>query len=289
MRHRNAVLLVLLSSVALSFNGLIFRTMAEATAWQVSFYRSGALAAAMFGLFLLRHGGRWRVELRRSRRSALIAGPMLGVAGICFLQSLSLTTVANTMFTLSSVPFFAAVFAWVSLGERVATATWLAIAVAMTGIGLMVFDGFESGVLLGNLLALVTAVLFACFVVALRHGRHVDMLPAVAFGALVSTVIGGVMAETLDTLLRDILICIAWGALLSCFAHAIYTYASRHVLAAELTLLSLVEMIISPLWVWLIMDETPSTYTLMGGAVVAVAIGGWALSAKSQSSSKESL
>jgi len=285
------VLLVLLSSVVLSFNGLIFRTMAEATAWQISFYRSGALAAAMFGLFLIRHRGRWRVELRRSRRSALIAGPMLGLAGICFLQSLGLTTVANTMFTLSAVPLFAAVFAWVVLAERVATATWMAILVAMAGIGLMVFDGFESGALLGNLLALATAVLFACFVVALRHGRHVDMLPAVAFGALISTAIGGVMAEHLDITLRDILICIAWGGLLSCFAHAIYTYASRHVLAAELTLLSLVEMIVSPLWVWLAFDETPNAYTLMGGAVVAVAIGGWALipKVKSQSSSKESL
>ena len=287
------MLLVLLSSVALSFNGLIFRQMAEATVWQVSFYRAGALAVAMFGLFLLRHRGRWRVELRRSRRSALIAGPMLGLAGICFLQSLSLTTVANTMFTLSSVPLFAAVFAWIVLGERVATTTWIAILVAMAGIGLMVFDGFDSGVLLGNLLALATAVLFACFVVALRHGRHVDMLPAVAFGAAVSMAIGGVMAESLDTLLRDILICIAWGALLSCFAHSIYTYASRHVLAAELALLSLVEMIISPMWVWLIMDETPTTYTLMGGAVVAVAIGGWALiprgQSKGQSSSKVSL
>ena len=281
--------MVLLSSVVLSFNGLIFRSLAEATAWQVSFYRSGALAAAMFGLFLLRHRGRWRVELRRSRRSALIAGPLLGVAGVCFLQSLGHTTVANTMFTLSSVPLFAAVFAWITLGEPVTRATWIAILTAMTGIALMLFDGFGSGALIGNLLALATAVFFAGFVVALRHGRHVDMLPGVAFGALVSTAIGGIMADSLDVPMRDILICLAWGALLSCFAHSIYTYASRHVLAAELTLLSLVEMIISPLWVWLALNETPTTYTLMGGAIVVAAIGGWVASGNRQSGSRESL
>lgn len=271
-------MLVLLSAVALSFNGLIFRTIAEATAYQVSFYRSGALAVAMFGLFLLRHRGRWRIELRRSRRSALVAGPMLGVAGICYLQSLSLTTVANTMFTLSSVPLFAAVFAWIVLGERVGRATWIAIAVSMAGIGLMVFDGFDSGVLAGNLLALATAVLFAAFVVALRHGRRVDMLPAVAFGAVISVVIGGVLAGGLDIPLRDLLICLAWGALLSSFAHGIFIFASRHVPAAELTLLAMVEMVMGPLWVWLALGETPTAYTLMGGAVVASAIGGWALS-----------
>ncbi len=283
------MLLILLSSVALSFNGLIFRQLAEATAWQVSFYRSGGLVVAMFCLFMARHGGRWRVELRRSRRSALIAGPLIGVAGVCFLQSLSLTTVANTMFTLSSVPFFAAVLAWIILGERVAKATWIAIVTAMAGIALMLFDGFASGVLIGNMLALITAILFAGFVVALRHGRHVDMLPAVAFGALISMAIGGVMSGGLDISWREILICLAWGALLSGFAHSIYTYASRHVPAAEITLLSLVEMIASPLWVWLFMDETPTAYTLMGGAVVAAAIGGWALSLSGQSSSKESL
>lgn len=282
------MLLILLSSVALSFNGLIFRQLTEATAWQVSFYRSGALAAAVFCLFLARHGGRWRVELRRSRRNALIAGPLLGVAGVCFLQSLSLTTVANTMFTLSSVPFFAAALAWIVLGERVAKATWIAIVTAMAGIALMLFDGFDSGVLMGNILALITAILFAAFVVTLRHGRHVDMLPAVAFGALISMAIGGVMAGGLDISGREILICLAWGALLSGIAHSIYTFASRHVPAAEITLLSLVEMIVSPFWVWLVMDETPTRYTLMGGAVVAVAIGGWVVSG-SQSRSKESL
>lgn len=283
------MLLILLSSVALSFNGLIFRQLAEATAWQVLFYRSGALALAVSCLFLARHGGRWRVELRRSRRNALIAGPLIGVAGVCFLQSLSLTTVANTMFTLSSVPFFAALLAWIILGERVAKATWIAIVTAMAGIALMLFDGFASGLLMGNMLALMTAILFAAFVVALRHGRHVDMLPSVVFGALIATAIGGVMSGGLDISRREILICLAWGALLSGFAHSIYTFASRHVPAAEITLLSLVEMIASPFWVWLVMDETPTGYTLIGGAVVAAAIGGWVVSGNRRSSAKQSL
>ena len=275
--------------MALSFNGLIFRQIAEASAWQVTFYRSGGLAVAVISLFLARHKGRWRVELRRSRRSALIAGPLLGVAGICFLQSLSLTTVANTMFTLSSVPFFTAIFAWVILGEIVSRATWIAIITAMAGIALMLFDGFASGVLIGNILALITAIMFASFVVALRHGRHVDMLPAVALGALISMAVGGIMSSGVDVVLRDILICLVWGFLLSGVAHSIYTYASRHVPAAEITLLSLVEMITSPFWVWLIMDEVPTNYTLMGGAVVATAIGGWVIFGNRQERAKRSI
>ncbi len=283
------MLLVVLSALLLSFNGLIFRQMAEATVWQVIFYRSGALAVAMFCLFVMRHRSRWRIEWRRSQRSALVAGPMLGLAGVCFLLSLSLTTVANTLFTLSSVPLFSAALAWVVLGERVRAATWIAMGVAMSGIGLMVYDGIGGGVLAGNLLALATAVLFAAYVVALRHGRHVDMLPSVCVGALVSATIGGVMAGGLDAPLRDILICLAWGGLLSTLGHGVFTLASRHVPAAELALLAMVEMVVGPIWVWLALGETPTAYTLMGGAVVAAAIGGWVLSGNRQSSSKESL
>lgn len=283
------MLLVLLSAVALSFNGLIFRQMAEATAWQVIFFRSSALAVAMFCLFVGRHRRRWRYEWRRARRSALVAGPMMGIAGVCFIQSLSLTTVANTLFTLSSVPLFAAFFAWIVLGESVRRATWIAIAVAMSGIGLMVYDGIGGGFLAGNLLALATAVLFAAYVVALRHGRDIDMLPSVCVGALVSASVGGVMASDLAAPLRDILICLAWGALLSTFGHGVFTLASRHVPAAELTLLAMVEMIMGPIWVWLALGETPTAYTLTGGAVVAAAIGGWAIHGNRRSGSKESL
>ncbi|MFP6742462.1 MAG: DMT family transporter, partial [Alphaproteobacteria bacterium] len=133
--YRRGVLLVLCSALTLSLNGLIFRLIDDATAWQVLFYRSAALAVAMTCLFALRHRHRTVAEFRRAGRSALLAGPVLGVAGVCFIQALDHTTVANTLFTASSVPLFAAVIAWVFLGERVGRATWIAIGVALCGIG----------------------------------------------------------------------------------------------------------------------------------------------------------
>lgn len=280
--------LVVLSALLLSFNGLIFRTIAEATAWQVIFYRSAALAAAMVGLFVMRHRRRWFVEWRHARRGAWIAGPFLGLASVSFIMSISLTTVANALFTLSAVPLFAAALAWVVLSERVRPATWIAIVVAMSGVGLMVFDGVTLGgaVLAGNLLALATAVFFACFVVALRYSRHADMMPAVCIGALVAMAISGVMAGNLEISTRDLAICVAWGALLSSVAQAIFTIASRHVAAAEMTLLSQAEVIAGPIWVWLIFGETPTAYTLMGGAVVAAAIVGWIISIRRQSNTR---
>ncbi len=275
--YRRGVLLVLLSAVVLSLNGLVLRIIDDATAWQVIFYRSAALSVAMFVLFLLRHRRRAAIELRRAGRSALAAGPIMGVASVCFILSLSNTTVANTLFTLSSVPLFAAVLAWLVLGERVARRTWVAMAVAMAGIAVMVADGFGSGTLFGNVMALATSVLFACFVVALRRGRDVDMTLAVCVGGAVSMLIGGLVAEHLELSLRDMLLCLVWGGVLSCFGHSLFTFASRHVPAADLTLVALAEFVLGPLWVWWGVAEVPTALTLAGGAIVLAAIASRAL------------
>lgn len=281
--YRRGVLLVLGSALVLSLNGLIFRLMDEASAWQVLFFRSSALAVAMTCLFALRHRRRAVAEFRRAGRSAVLAGPLLGLAGVCFIQALNHTTVANTLFTASSVPLFAAVFAWVFLGERVSRATWIAIGVALCGIGVMVLDGIGGGTLLGNLLALGTAVMFAIFVITLRAQRHVDMLAAVIVSALVSATIGGVMAHDLVITTRDLLMLVAWGGGLSCLGHSLFTAASRHVPAADLTLIGMSEMIIGPFWVWLVIDETPAGLSLLGGTIVASALIGWSLSRRKRS------
>lgn len=276
-QYRRAVGFVLMSSCLLSFNGLILRQIDDASAWQVIFYRSAALGVAMSLLFVFRHRRRALHEFRRAGINAMLAGALIGLAGVCFIQALSHTTVANTLFTLSSVPMFAAVFAWAILGERVRRATWIAIGVSMVGIAVMVADGFGSGTVIGNLLALATAVLFALYVVALRRNSHVDMLASVCWAAFFSMSIGGIVAADLAVSLHDVVLCILWGACLSCAGHALFTLGSRHVPAAEITLIALIEMMLGPLWVWLFVDEVPGALTLAGGAVVFAAIVGWSL------------
>ena len=290
--YRRGVICVLASALVFSLNGLIFRSMESADAWQVLFWRGGALFVAMTCLFALRHRRRAVAEARRAGRGALLAGPLIGVAGVCFIQALDHTTVANTLFTTSSVPLFAAVMAWAVLGERVRRATWAAIAVAMAGIAVMVVDGLDTGTVVGNLLALATAVLFAAFVVVLRAQRHVDMLASICVAALVTAAIGGVMADDLVVSRRDLALLFVWGGLLSCLGHSLFTLASRHVPAAELTLIGMSEMAIGPLWVWLAFNETPTALSLAGGVIVIGALVGWTLSQRkprAQSGAKASL
>ena len=271
--YRLALLLVIASAVANSANGLIVRSMDSAGGWQIIFYRSCFLAGALCIVFVVQSGGRIRTALRELRPWALLGSLAIAVVNTCFILAMTRTTVANAMFVLSAAPFFAALLGRIVLGETVERGVWVAMSVALAGIGVMVWDGFGAGTLIGNSLALVAALSFGSFVVVLRKGRGVNMLPVVIIG----TALGGLNAAFMSGFalvvpFHDAVLLFLWGAILSGTVHVIFTWSSRHVPGAELTLLILIEFILSPMWVWLVIDERPSPATLIGGALVIASV-----------------
>ena len=271
--YRLALLLVIASAVANSANGLIVRSMDSAGGWQIIFYRSCFLAGALCIVFVVQSGGRIRTALRELRPWALLGSLAIAVVNTCFILAMTRTTVANAMFVLSAAPFFAALLGRIVLGETVERGVWVAMSVALAGIGVMVWDGLGAGTLIGNSLALVAALSFGSFVVVLRKGRGVNMLPVVIIG----TALGGLNAAfmsgfALAVSFHDAVLLFLWGAILSGTVHVIFTWSSRHVPGAELTLLILIEFILSPMWVWLVIDERPSAATLIGGALVIASV-----------------
>ena len=272
-RYRLALLLVIASSVGNSGSGLILRSMDSADGWQVVFWRSCFLTLALGTVFVVQSGWRVRAAMRELRPWALLGSVCIASVNTCFILALTLTTVANTMFMMSGAPFFAALLGWLVLGERVERGVWLAMGVALVGMAVMVWDGLGAGTLLGNALAVATAFSFGAFVVILRKGRTTNMLPIVILGTVLAAVNAAVLSGWAFSISwHDVALLFLWGALLAGTVHAIFTWASRHVPGAELTLLVLIEFILSPLWVWLVIDEQPSLATLIGGALVMASV-----------------
>ena len=271
--YRLALLLVIASAVANSANGLIVRSMDSAGGWQIIFYRSCFLAGALGIVFVVQSGGRIRTALRELRPWALLGSLAVAAVNTCFILAMTHTTVANAMFVLSAAPFFAALLGRIVLGEAVERGVWVAMSVALAGIGVMLWDGLGTGTLLGNSLALLAALSFASFVVVLRKGRGVNMLPVVIIGTMLGALNAAFMSGfALAVSFHDAALLFFWGALLSGTVHAIFAWSSRHVPGAELTLLILIEFILSPMWVWLVIDERPSPATLIGGGLVIASV-----------------
>ena len=282
LTYVRGVILVLLAGAFWSTMGLGIRSIEEANVWQILFYRSWALGGFLFILITLRSGFRPLVTIRKAGIAGAVGGLGLVLAFAGGIYSIQTTTVANAMFLFASAPFLAAVFGWLILRESVRRATWLAMIVATVGIVIMVVDGIAAGHLAGNVAAIASAFGFAVFTIALRWGKLEDMLPAVFLAAVFAIVVSALVIASLDYGFDipslDIGIALSMGIFQVGLGLTIFTIGSKVVPAAELALLSMTEVVLGPLWVWLFLGETASFYTLVGGAILMLAIAGNALS-----------
>jgi drug/metabolite transporter (DMT)-like permease len=246
--------------------------MQAASPWQVLFYRSAAMAAAGLILVALQYRGDIAGPFRRMGAGGAFAGTALAVSMIGYVFAVTLTTVANAMFIISSAPFFAALLAWLLLRERVRSATGLTIVAAVIGIGVMFADGISGSGLPGLLVALLCAVTYAVLIVLLRHFRDVDMLPALVMAGLLIIVAAGIMADDLAPPLHDVLLACLMGVGQTGAGFFLIMLGARRVPAAEISLLLLIEIILSPVWVWIAVAEVPTDVALIGGLIVFGAV-----------------
>ncbi|MGH6899891.1 MAG: DMT family transporter [Geminicoccaceae bacterium] len=284
--YARGVVLVALAGVFWSLGGLLIRLIEDASAWQIVLFRSIALALTLTLIIALRHPGRLIGAFRDAGGSGVAAALALAGGFIGFVLSLHHTSVANATFMLGASPFFAAFLGRLMLAETIRRATALAMAAALVGILIMVGGGLVTGTIRGNLLALGASFCFAIFSVLLRRGRERDMLPCVAIAGAIAAlialpvVLAGApsIASALVLSPRDLALCAVMGAVQVGCGLTVFTIGARHVPVAELTLLSLTELALAPIWVWLAVGEVPSTYTLVGGAIIVTAITVQALS-----------
>lgn len=276
------VILVLMAGVFWSSMGLGVRLIEQANVWQILFYRSIALATFLFCIISFRSNFKPVAVIKKSGVAGAIGGAALVVAFAGGIYAIQTTTVANAMFLFASAPFLAAVFGWIILREDVRKATWFAMVFATFGIAVMVIDGISAGQTAGNLSALLSALGFAIFTIALRWGKLEDMLPAVFLAGIFAIVTAALVCQVsgngFEVPRNDILIAISLGVFQVGLGLTVFTIGSRVVPAAELALLSMTEVVLGPFWVWFFLGETASLNILLGGGILMLAIAGNALS-----------
>jgi drug/metabolite transporter, DME family len=274
-RKRGRVL-VGLSGAVMSLGAPLIRLLEEADAWQFLTFRSFAVIAVVSIWLVVRYGRNVTLAFRAGGFDALLGGALLSVAFVAIVFSFLSTTIANALLLLSTAPLMTALLGWMVLGERPSKWYWGAIAIAIIGAFIMVADGVARGDVFGDAMALCAAMGFACYSVVIRRGRHTDMLPAVFYAGIISAVVASVGAVTIGIGLQpnawDIGVSLCYGAVGISGGLILYTLGSKHLPAAELNVLSLGEVVLGPLWVWLAFAETPTTQTLVGGAVILSAV-----------------
>ena len=269
-RAREGQLAILVAAVAWSTAGLAQRELDATPVTQVA-GRAVFAAMALLALVVAMEGRGTVRAFRTMGRSGVAMAVFLAISSGSFLLALNHTTVANVLFMQAAAPMMAALLGWGLLSERVDPRTWVALALAAAGVVLMAAGSLDAGVAAVGLPLLMTAS-FALVIVIARHRREVSMMPAtcasqplvvaacapfVAFGSVSSTD-WGILA--------------ALGVGQMGLGLAFLTIGARLIPAAQVAVISLLEVVLGPLWVWLAYDERPSAATVVGGAVVVAAV-----------------
>lgn len=271
---RLGMLLVFLSALAWSFGGTIGRFVEVEDSWTVVFWRSAWAAAFLLAYMLWRDGPRGTVGLFRAMGLPGIAVSLcFAIASTAFVIALGYTTVANIVLMQAGVPLIAALLAWLAFRERVTGPTWGAIAAVILGVGIMVSDSLDGGISpIGDGLALLIAVVFACATVVTRRFSDVRMTPATCLGTVMAACLAASMAPHLAVPMGEMGWLFAFGALNLGLGLALFASGARLIPAAWAALIGTCEPLLAPVWVWLVHGEVPSTRTIVGGLVVLAAL-----------------
>lgn len=275
--HAKGMLIAAFGVLVLSFDALLIR-LADSSSYNVTFWRGSLTCLATLVLCLC-----WR------KRQRWPATPTLWLAGIAiaslygvntwlFVFSISHTSTANTVVILASSPLFAALFSRLLLGERVLRRTLVAIGVSVAGV-LVVFAGSDSAASqwLGDLAALTLAASMGVMFTLLRRFPGLPRLPIIAMAGAIAAVISWPLATPLALQPSSYGWLALMGLLQIPLATLLIMTAPRYLPSTEVSLFMLLETVLGPVWVWLILGETTSVHTLVGGSAIlgAISVNTW--------------
>ena len=268
--RRRGQLYIAAAAVAWSTAGGLQRELSVDTTTQLA-GRAFFAFVALTAFVAVKNRGRTVAAFRSIGIAGVGVAVCTAIASDSFIVALNHATVANVLFLQAVSPIAAALLAWVVLGESITGRAAIAMAVALLGVGLM-FGGPGSGGLIGIGFSLAMTLSFAVGIVITRHRRDVSMAPAICLSQLLLVLAVGPFAQPASVGERDLVLLVLLGVGQMGLGLILFTMGTRLIVASEVALITLLEVVLGPFWAWVAVAETPALMTVIGGAVVVGAV-----------------
>ena len=278
--QKTAILIVLLAGIFWSFGPYVVRNIdgANTVPWQYLFVR-GTVIFILLNVFLyLEEGIKFYKNYFKIGLSGVIGGFGLALAMISFIWSITNTSAAITLLCLAAMPFITALLGFLFLNEKISLSVWISIILASIGIIIMAIGNYSTGSIFGLIFGIISAVGFAIFSVSLRWRKDTPKFTTVALAGITCAFVSLIVISSQDLNFlssgKNQALFATHGALV-CIGLILYSIGSKSIQAAELTLLSLTEVVGGIFWVWLPwfgINEIPSNNTIIGGFLIFVSI-----------------
>jgi drug/metabolite transporter (DMT)-like permease len=267
-KHLQGVIIVSTGVFFLSFDALLIR-LANTAGWNVIFWRGGLIALSLLGVL-------WIIEGRNTLNKmlpcltglGLVCTVIFGANNVLFVQSVSLTSVSNTLVILASGPLFAAVFSRIILKETIQPRTWIAILVSICGVTVVFAGSLRSINIYGDLLALATALVQGINFTLLRRLHDLSRIAMIGLSGLVSMLFALFAATPFSLQGESYLFLGIMGLMQMPVALVLISMGTRYLKAPEVTLFLMIETFLGPLLVWLFLAEAIPLNTFIGGGLI---------------------
>tara|TARA_B100001113_G_scaffold346842_1_gene338329 strand:+ start:40 stop:945 length:906 start_codon:yes stop_codon:yes gene_type:complete len=275
-----AIPVVLFAGILWSFGPLVVRHIdqPELVPWQYLLARGITIFILLNIYLFFEEGLDFYKNYYKMGKSGLLGGIGLGVAMMSFIWSITHTSAAITLLCLAAMPFITALLGYFFLREIISRNVWIAIAAASIGIIVMALGDYQKGSIFGLIFGIISALGFSVFSVSLRWRKDTPKFTTVAFAgafcALISLAVILLNENMLLSSSKNQALFSVHGTLV-CLGLILYSIGSKAIPAAELTLLSLTEVIGGIFWVWLPIfgiNEIPSNTTIIGGFLIFLSI-----------------
>jgi len=287
-KTNSAILLVLFAGILWSFGALVVRYIEDARSipWQYLFFRGITIFLILNIYLFFKEGKSFADNYKKIDLSVIIGGMGFATAFMGFIWSITHTSAAVTLLMLAAMPFITAILGYIFLKEKVSFTTLTAIILAAVGIIFMAFSSSKIGTLFGLSAGLLSALGFSIGSVSLRWNKRTPTFTTVALAGLFCAIISFAMLifndSNIFTTFRNSSLSALHGTLV-CSGLILYSIGSKNLPAADLTLLSLTEVLGGIFWVWLPIfgiNEIPTANTIIGGFIITFAILYYSLNTK---------
>tara|TARA_B100000029_G_C17522478_1_gene940427 strand:- start:110 stop:979 length:870 start_codon:yes stop_codon:yes gene_type:complete len=268
-------ILIFFGAFCLSFGGVIVKLFEGANLWQILFWRQFffTIAVCLYLFFIYKKN--FFSSFYKSGFPGLFAGLILGCGFAAYVFAMYYTTVANTLFIITTETIFLAFFGYIFLKEKISLITFISIVLGMLGVLLILGSSLgtqSSEQFLGNIVAFVMPISFAVLVIIVRKFPKTDMVPAQVTAGVVAALIGYLVAEKLSVSLHDLFLGFIAGTFQVGFGFVLITIGSQNTPAAVVGIMMLTEAVLGPIWAGIFLNEIPSTSVILGGGIIIFAI-----------------
>jgi len=268
--HLKGILMTFIGVVILSPDSVLIR-LADADSWTVLFYRGLLMSIGVMILLLVTYRSKTIVEFKKIGRGGLWIGWLHGIMTGTFVFAIMHTSIANTLVIISTGPIWIAIIAWFTLREKASLITWLAMIIVFIGIYIVMSANFGGQNIVGDIFALITAILMGFTFTLVRKYKAVNMVPTMAVGGVIAAIIACIFAPTLVLKPEAIIYVVAMGVILA-ISFSLITIAPRYMPAAEVGMIMPLETVLGTLIAWTVINEVPSNNAIIGGIIVVITL-----------------